>query len=149
MSAKLIESIDQAAFEKEIISEYLGAPYENGGRTKTGIDCWGLALRVYAKAGISLFDMPDLQYDVRWSKTGGNYLAENYWRDWEKIENPEFLDAVLFKNLGGIAHHGGIILSGNRFIHATMYGVIISKYTDKAIAEKIEGFYRLRKLYAE
>ena len=147
MSDKLNEQIKPAEFEKEIIRDFLGIAYKNGGRDPQGIDCWGLALKVYARAGVNLFDMPDLQYDVKWSKTGGNYLAENYWRDWQRIEKPEFLDAVLLRNLGGIANHGGIILSGGRFIHATMYGVIISRLTDPMIAEKIEGFYRLRKLY--
>jgi len=122
-------------------------PYLNKGRGEGGIDCWGLGLKVYELAGVKLFDIPEIEYDPSWSKTGGNYLAENYWRDWEKIENPEFLDAVLLRNAFGIAYHGGVVLSGGRFIHATMYGVIISRLNEPAIKEKIEGFYRLKKLY--
>jgi cell wall-associated NlpC family hydrolase len=146
MSAKILE-IEKASFEKAVIDKFLGVGYENRGRSEKGIDCWGLGLRVYAMAGCDNFDLPDLEYDPNWSKTGGNHLAENYWREWEKIEKPEFLDAVLLKNDQGIAHHGGIVLSGGRFIHASMYGVIISRLEDPAIKEKIEGFYRLRKLY--
>jgi len=147
MSDKLIEKIDKPLFEAEVISRFLGVPYENMGRSEKGIDCWGLGLKVYEMAGVKLFDMPEVQYDPSWSKKGGNYLAENYWREWEKVEKPSFLDAVLLKNAYGVAYHGGIILSGERFIHATMYGVIISRIHEPQIKEKIEGFYRLKKLY--
>lgn len=147
MSDRLIDRIDPVAFEKEVVEEWLGAPYVNRGRTREGVDCWGLPLKIYEKAGVKLFDVPEFEYSVSWSKQGGNFLAENAHRDWQKIEAPEFLDGILFKNLHGIAYHTGIVLSGHRFIHATMYGVIISKYTDKDVAGKIEGFYRLKRLY--
>ncbi len=98
-------------------------------------------------AGVKLFDIPTVEYTPAWSKNGGNYLAENYWRDWERVEKPEFLDGVLFKNLSGVAYHAGVVLSGGKFIHACMYGVIISKLNDPAVQDKIEGFYRLKALY--
>lgn len=146
MQGKL-ETINKAVLEKQIVEKWLGAPYKNMGRDTSGIDCWGLGLRVYEMVGVKLFDMPEVEYGLNWAKQGGNYLVENYWRDWSKIESPEFMDAVLLSNVNGVAHHGGIILSGGKFIHATIYGVIISRLTDKGIAEKIEGFYRLKKLY--
>ncbi len=147
MSGRLIDTIDKERFENEVISEWLGVPYVHRGRNRDGIDCWGLPLKIYEKAGVKLFDVPDFEYNVKWSKEGGNFLAENAYRDWTKIESPEFLDGILFKNLHGIAYHTGIVLTGGKFIHATMYGVIISKWKDKDIIDKIEGFYRLKGLY--
>ncbi len=147
MSDKLIEKINKVDFEAEVVRRFLGVPYENMGRSEKGIDCWGLGLKVYEMAGVKLFDMPEVQYDPSWSKSGCNYLAENYWREWEKVQKPSFLDAVLLKNAYGVAYHGGIILGEGKMIHATMYGVIISKIHEPKIKASIEGFYRLKKLY--
>lgn len=149
MSDRPIDKVNRPEFEKWIVDEFLGVPYRNCGRDKAGIDCWGLGLRVYEKLGIKLFDLPEMAYDVNWSKKGGNYLAENLWRDWEKVEQPEFLDVILLTSAKGITNHGGIVLSNGRFIHATMYGVIVSRLTDAGIPERIEGFYRLKRLYGK
>ena len=149
MSDKIIDTLNKEEFEKWIVTEFLGIPYKNCGRDKNGIDCWGLGLRIYEKLGIQLFDIPDLAYDVTWSKKGGNYLAENSWRDWEIIKQPEFLDVVLLRSASGVPNHGGVILTSGRFIHATMYGVIVSRLADPGIVERIEGYYRLKRLYGK
>jgi len=138
------------AIERRIIETYLGAPYRNRGRDpKTGIDCWGLILGIYEIAGAKIFDIPSIEYDIDWSKKGGNYLAENLWREWERIETPDFLDGVLFQNMEGVAYHGGVILRDSKFIHATKRGVIVSRLSDPMIFSRVEGFYRLKKLYEQ
>lgn len=142
-----IQEIDKVAFEKQVIDKFLGLPYVNKGRGPEGIDCWGLILGVYEMTGFKLFDIPTIDYSKDWAKSGGNYLAENLWREWQPVDDPKFLDGVLFVNMEGVAHHGGVILSEGKFIHATKYGVIVSKFTDAFFKERIQGFYRLKNLY--
>ncbi len=138
---------DHDALEKMIVERFLGIPYACKGRDpKTGLDCWGLALCVYEMLGVKLFDL-DVDYDVKWHEKGGNYLAENLWRDWEPVQKPEFLGTVLFSSMEGVAYHGGICLRDGKFIHGTKKGVIVSRFSEPMLLSKVEGYYRLKKLY--
>jgi len=128
--------------EREVIGKYLGIPYVNRGRSLTsGLDCWGLIILIYRDLGFDLFDLE--AYEVDWARRGGNHFIENYWRQWRKIERPEFLDGVLFLDRRGIANHAGLMLDQERFIHCCRVGVIVSNLNDGNWKMKREGFYRL------
>jgi len=147
MSANPILSKSPDVIEREIIDRFLGIPYVCKGRDpKVGLDCWGLALCVYETLGIKLFDM-EVDYDVKWHEKGGNFLAENLWRDWDPVSRPEFLGTVLFSSFEGIAYHGGICLRDGKFIHGTKKGVIVSRLSEPLLLSHVEGYYRLKKLY--
>lgn len=148
MGKALIEHLDQKELEAEIIRRFIGIQYVHKGRDeKVGLDCWGLPLLIYQMVGVKLFDIPDLDYGERWSKEGGNFLAENAWKDWDKVAEPKFLDGVLFRNFDGVAYHGGVILLDGRFIHCCKLGVVVHRWTDEKWKNLAEGYYRLRKLY--
>ena len=129
--------------DKDVIKKYLGLPFKHQGRNVTeGFDCWGLIKAVYADAGIQLFDLES--YEVNWAKGGKNYFLENYSEQWQKVENPQFMDVVLFKTSDLAVNHAGLILNDSRFIHAGKAGVVVSRLGELNTFKKIVGFYRFR-----
>lgn len=129
--------------EFEVVSSYLGIPYLHHGRTKKGLDCWGLIKMVYAEAGIKLLDI--VEYDKDWASKGANYFVENYHSQWEKVEQPRLFDVVLFNNRKGVACHAGLMLrEGNMFHASEKSGVVICKARAKNSERILDGFYRLR-----
>ena len=110
-----------------------------------GLDCWGFLKLVYQDLGFKLFDIEDLEYEKVWGLRGKDYFRENYENDWEKSEDPQTLDAVLFLNSRGIANHAGVVFKNRKFIHCPRQGVVVSRLDDEAWSKRIEGFYRLRK----
>lgn len=131
---------------REIVKKYLGIPYKHQGRSLKGLDCWGLMMLIYKDLGLDVFDIHD-DYDLRWARKGKNYFMENYWRGWDKTDNPLPYDIVLMKNKSGIISHCGMVLLGDVFIHALLNtGVVISSLYDKRYSDSIEGYYRPRGL---
>ena len=130
--------------EKEIIDKYLGIPFLHRGRTMAGFDCYGLKMSIYADLG---FKIPDIEkYDLYWSRGEKQMsLFEEYYKFWIKVSKPELFDVILFQNARGIANHGGVCLSGNRFIQCSQrVGVIIKKWTEEYWVKSFEGFYHLK-----
>jgi len=136
---------DLRGVEKAVIGKYLGIPYRHRGRTMEGLDCWGLLKFVYADLGYRLFDIEDLEYSRVWGLSGKDYFKEYCGHDWERVEAPRPLDAVLFINSKGVADHAGIVLGNRRFIHCCRQGVVMSRLADVSWKTKTEGFYRLKK----
>lgn len=127
--------------EQEIVNKYLGIPYKYKGRDLTGMDCWGLFISIYKDLGIEV-DNFGIDYDEDWSVKGNNYLADNYWRQWEEIDLPKQFDAVLLKSEEGLGNHVGVVLSKGKFIHCCKAGTVVSSL--KAFRNKIYGFYRFK-----
>lgn len=130
--------------EKEITDKYLGIPYRARGRTMENVDCYGIIMLIYLDLGIQLYDIPD-DYSVGWAKQGHNFFAENYYREWIKIEKPNMFDVVAFKNADGVTNHAGVCLGDTRFIQsARRHGVIVSRWSDEPWLSSLEGFYRFK-----
>jgi cell wall-associated NlpC family hydrolase len=124
------------------IRKYLEVPYKHQGRDLEGWDCYGLIKYAYAERGYVLFDMKN--YDKHWSFRGRNLLLENYQLQWRRVEVPEYLDGIMFKNERGEVDHGGLVLKDNWFIHCCRVGTIRSRYDFPEWSKKIEGFYHLK-----
>lgn len=128
--------------EDQVIRKYLGCSYELHGRTPKGMDCYGLIILIYADLGHQLWDINE-EYSEGWAWKGKDYFYENYYRQWTKHSVPQKFDVVLFKNKQGNAIHGGVVLSGGRFIHCSKNaGVVTTRLTEWQ--HKVEGFYRLK-----
>ena len=84
---------------------YLNAPYLWGGRSPFGIDCSGFTQMVYKLSGIKL------KRDAHQQAEQGHTL--NF------ISEAETGDLAFFENTEGKIIHVGIILPGNKIIHAS------------------------------
>lgn len=129
----------------ELFKKYIGKGYAHGGRGPERFDCWGLLLAVYRDLGIALWDLQgDYGPSEKW---GHSHFIENYFRDWDPIDDPKPHDGVLFKNSFGIPVHAGVIVDEYHFIHAQRRtGVILSRLWSRDWLNRIEGFYRVRAL---
>lgn len=95
-------SLDKIEFAKQ----YLGVPYLWGGVTELGIDCSGLAQRVFGFNGISLPRNADMQ--------------EKLGSDVSSLREAEPGDLIFFPG------HVGIHMGGGRLIHANLHNQRVS-----------------------
>lgn len=98
-------SLSSKAKLKENALLLLNSPYQWGGRTPFGIDCSGFVQLVYKLNGIQL------PRDASQQASMGQTLSF--------IEEAEEGDLAFFDNAEGTITHVGILLEGNRIIHAS------------------------------
>ncbi len=95
-SKELLESVD----------EWYGVRYRTGGNTKTGVDCSGFTVAVYA--AVYGFALPR--------------VSREQYRTARKISTTELQegDLVFFNTNGRGVSHVGVYLGNNKFIHASV-----------------------------
>ncbi len=93
------------------IDDWYGAPYKLGGSTKKGIDCSAFVQTIFISAfGMTLPRTAKDQYNLT-----------------RHISRTELQEGdLLFFNTGGGISHVGIYLQNNKFVHASVSGVMIS-----------------------
>jgi hypothetical protein len=115
----------------ETVDEWYGVRYRTGGNTKSGVDCSGFSVAVYAAVyGITLPRVSREQY-----------------RTSRHISTTELQegDMVFFDTRGrGTVSHVGIYLGNNKFIHASVSkGVMVSSLFDPYYLNKFVGGGRI------
>lgn len=131
------------------LKKYMGIPYAHQGRTREGLDCWGLIRMIFQdELGIDLMDIEDLgkvSYDLKWSRQGEDYFMENYAKNWERVQDPEPFDVPLFKNGRGVANHVGVMVDLKSFLHCNRAGVVLGRLNALDKDKVLEGFFRYKK----
>jgi len=121
--------IDKAKMGK-IISLFLGAPYQYGGDTKSGMDCSGLVTQVYSKyAG---FDLPR--------------STKKLYQLVKQVEQDDLAygDLVFFSDGWFSVSHVGIYIGEGRFVHsAKSSGVIVSSLDENYYKRRYRGARRV------
>lgn len=119
-------------------SDYVGIPFRDHGRTREGLDCWGLyRLVARERFGLELADFDYVAGDRR--SHDGMIRGAN---DWLPVVVPGPGDAVLFR-LGGAACHIGMVLAPGMMLHARDgYAACIERFRSPLWARRLEGFYR-------
>lgn len=110
-----------------VAADYVGLPFLNQGRTRAGLDCWGLVRMVYAeKLGITLPDFSEIEaFDARRvSRAIAEQVATTSWVPVMTGAEREFDVAVMrgpiFSESGqafGVPRHVGIITDDRRVLH--------------------------------
>ncbi len=128
--------------KESIIRKYLGTSFRHGGRDpKQGLDCWGFIKCVYKDAGVELFDLDS--YAPDWARRGQNLFLKNYYLQWERVPQPQFMDILLIQT-AGLVNHAGVVLDEERFIHCCNAGVVISPIAEFVTNNRIAGYYRFK-----
>lgn len=124
--------------------DLIGVPFVDGGRTKDGLDCWGMAMILLGRQGYRVPDYPIQATAVQeiadvlkdGSECGG----------YERLNTPECGCIVLLRlSMDVWANHVGICIGQGRFIHAySKTGVCIDRLS--RWRSRIVGYYRPRRL---
>lgn len=124
------------------VESYVGIPYAPRGRTRSGVDCWGLVGLVYAE-----------QFGVRLPGGPAEYapgdgaqvmaLFEGPPRDeWVEIDTPHAGDVVLCRVLG-YASHVGVLCEPGAMLHAREgHAVVVERIDRGAWRHRVAGFFR-------
>ena len=119
--------------------DFIGIPYKNLGREKSGCDCYGIVKLIFKeKRDILLPDFTELLYDKDWYKEH-NHILDNIWDSWVEVVYPyQVYDLLLFYSfeLKSVVNHLGLVIDDDKFLH------ISSKYSSKV--DKLNDYWKSR-----
>lgn len=122
-----------------MIRDLIGVKYKPHGRTvEEGLDCYGVAILVLEREGITLPDVfyPDTEQDT--NEVTMKLLEEGI--SHEKLDKPE-RNCLIELTVFGMPCHVGVYIGDGQFIHATKRGVTIEPLY--RWQRRIKGFYRV------
>lgn len=90
---------------------YIGIPFEAKGRTRAGLDCWGLVWLVHGDHGIGIPSYADL-YNVPLDKRQIAALVALECEGWAQVETPRPLDVITLRVMGQPWHVGVVVRPG-------------------------------------
>lgn len=104
----------------------IGTPFRHTGRSSLGVDCGGLLYLAFGRAGFHIPENDGSYYSVAWWKHTDaeprlyNFLKKAGFIFLSNNESIDKCDIVCFKLFGEKypAHHCGIMIDQNHFIHA-------------------------------
>ena len=122
-------------------NDYIGIPYAEKGRNKSGLDCWGLVRLVYKE-----------QYNIEIPSFAEDYESYNEKHiqeliligkeNWTKVSEPSIGDAILLR-INGLFMHVGVVVSDNQFIHVREgQDTVIERFDTGVWKHRVEGFYK-------
>ena len=117
-------------------SEYVGIPYEPSGRTRAGIDCWGLARLVWSeKFGRQL---PDFEYAGDTARAVRDYAPRV---ETIAVTRPQEGDLALIRQRGRV-RHVGIYAGSGQVLHVLDGGVVIERADSARLRSTITEWRR-------
>ena len=131
--------------DKIPIDQYITIPYKDGGRDRSGIDCFGLVILVEREVfGIEL---DDLLYRSSEDFDSNSHLVDAHRAtiEAELVNDPEEGDLVLVR-YNGLACHVGVYVEPRCVLHSVSgLGTVCEKLDSPRIRHRVEGFYRVSK----
>ena len=123
--------------------EYLGIQYKDFGRTKEGLDCWGLCC-IVAKEQFN-YELPALDGKYISASDGSSVsdlVALEKLNTWERVTEYRAGDIAVF-NVAGFACHVGTYIGGVKFIHILQGSEVTIENLDSIVWKKrLDGVYR-------
>ena len=125
-------------------NDYIDIPFLDRGRTRDGLDCWGLVWLVYSeKLGIELPNLSG-RYESASDRDKANELVaeERVGSVWSFVEVPIVGDVALLNILGNDSHIG-IAINSRQMLHI-MQGAncCIQDLTRPSWSRRLSGFCR-------
>lgn len=123
--------------------QYIGLPFVLGGRTKEGLDCWGLVKVVYQE--VKGIELPDFAGTVGAAALAAKMQGPDL-QAWQEIAEPTDGCMVAMSQKRHIIHHVGLwaAVDGGKVVHASGNG--ISVVCDTLRVLRLKG-YKVFKYY--
>ena len=122
---------------------YIGLPFRNHGRDRSGLDCWGLVRLVMSEQfGIAL---PSLSHEYRHSCDRAiGPLIEAQSLNFAPVKHgAEKLGDIIVLRMNGQPMHVGLVLGDQQMLHVEEgIETSIARYAGPHWAGRIFGFYR-------
>lgn len=123
---------------------YTGIPFRADGRTREGLDCWGLVVTVYReRLGVTLPEFPGAYPDVSpQAMRNAAGVARIERERWRRVDDPRPLDVALLR-IQGLPCHVGVVVAKGKMLHI-MAGIesVVEDLAGPHWKHRIEGFYR-------
>lgn len=147
-------------------SDLIGKGFAPGGRGPLQFDCYGLVKAVLERNGIPVPDYPSAedagmnaslilaalaeseteQAEEKTTEAGSPTRASRVGvSQWERLSSPEANCVVLFRMDRREGTHVGVMLDGQRFLHALKEtGVCVERVDSELWKRRVLGYYRWR-----
>lgn len=124
------------------MEELVGTPFVSRGRTREGLDCWGLhRLAYHIETGLWLPSYVDEYADSAEAEVNAR-LIDDHLIEWQKVSSERRLDVVLMR-VGRVPSHIGTVIRPGRMLHTYSGGAVrVEHYRSGLFKERIVGFYR-------
>lgn len=122
--------------------DLLGVRFVPEGRDiRTGLDCYGLAIVVMGRLGVTLPDPWAPQSNALIPCDTESWLR-HFFGGWRRIERPVPGCLVLFSDGGNISDHIGVMINEREFLHTRRRtGVVVGNVERRADIAGLRGFY--------
>lgn len=99
------------------MDDYVGIPFQAGGRDRSGLDCWGLVRLVYAeRMGIHLPSFDGVFSGQQDARAAGEIMQRESMR-WQQVQQWEPMDVLLMRVSASIPSHVGVYLGNCMMLH--------------------------------
>lgn len=128
---------------------YIGLPFKEHGRDRSGADCWGLVRLVLAEQFSIALPSFAAEYRRTTDTEHISKLIERETPGWKDIPAGEEECAdVIVMLLRGRPMHVGLVLGDGHMLHIENgINSAIERYRGPRWAERVSGFYRYRKYF--
>lgn len=129
------------------VAPYIGLPFESRGRSRGGLDCWGLVRLVYAERfGVMLPSYLELYEGVDDSEGIAGIFARDVGEqaDWRPVPVDEISvgDVATF-TVGHQLRHVGLVIGAERMLHAHAgTDSCVERWTSPIWGKRLAGFVR-------
>lgn len=122
-------------------SDLIGIPFKNRGRSKDGLDCYGLVQQVYKKCGIEL---PEFYADFDDAEKIQSIIRQNTDSfSWKRLSEPVFPCVIAIRFGSKFINHTAVYIGGGKFLHTRdKIGVCVDRISNPAWRKVIVGFYQ-------
>ena len=130
------------------VQEYIGIPFQSGGRDRTGLDCYGLIRLILMEQYGCTLPLLDGKYDnaLNLYDTSPLFFQQLPILT-EKIAGPQERALALLE-MHQLPCHLGLFCGGESIIHSRAgVGVVAERLDSRRLPGKIVGWYRVSKDY--
>ena len=123
------------------LNDLIGVPFKNGGRDKSGYDCYGLAIEVYRRYGIELPDYTISAIDA--ARIDQEVATQKPF--WVEVDRDHLIVptmVVMRFNFGPLVNHTGVYIGNGLMIHTIQKRQVhVVSINDGYWSRRIAGFY--------